>query len=335
MSTLADETSTPKARSGTEPAERALSGGSSLVRRVVKEPLVQFLFAGGLLFAVYWAVSPQDFAPPADPSRVEMTDDDMRQIALVWLAQGRSIPDPKRMRELAKQEAVQRILVREAMALGLDQDDEIIERRLAQKMDFLLVDLAELDEPSEAELRAWYAKDTERFAMPPRVSFRHLYFSQDERGLDGARADAEALLPSLARTAVDDPGPSARADRFMFRDYYGGRSPAEIAKEFGPAFADELFKLTPGRWQGPIRSGYGWHLVWIDTLEPARAADFDTIADAVRSAWLDERYREIRDRAYDEMLSRYTIAISDPATIDFTTLRVPSGDASPSTEPLQ
>ncbi|MEJ8574268.1 peptidylprolyl isomerase [Microbaculum marinum] len=231
------------------------------------------------------------------------------------------------MRELAKQEATQRILVREAMALGLDQDDEIIERRLAQKMDFLLADLAELEEPSESELRAWYADNTGRFAMPPRVSFRHLYFSQDKRGLDGARMDAEALLPSLAGTSADDPQLSARADRFMFRDYYGGRSPVEIAKEFGPAFAEELFKLTPDRWQGPIRSGYGWHLVWIDTLEPARPADFDTIADTVRSAWLDERYREIRERAYEEMLSRYTIVIPDPQTVDFTTVRPPSGSA--------
>ena len=103
----------------------------------------------------------------------------------------------------------------------------------------------------------------------------------------------------------------------------GKRSPAEIAKEFGPAFAEGLFKLAAGQWQGPIRSGYGWHLVWIDTLEPARAADFETIADTVRTARLDERYREIRERAYDEMLARYTIVIPDPEAIDFSSVRAP------------
>lgn len=130
---------------------------------------------------------------------------------------------------------------REAVALGLDEDDEIIGRRLAQMMDFLLADLSAMEEPSEAELRAWHSKNQDRFQMPPRASFRHLYFAQDKRGLEGGRADADKLLPTLAGTGPNDPQLSSLADRFMFRDYYGGRSPLEISKEFGPDFADQLF----------------------------------------------------------------------------------------------
>ncbi|HML93040.1 MAG TPA: peptidylprolyl isomerase [Methyloceanibacter sp.] len=291
------------------------------------------MIAGAVLFAAYSVLMPERAAPPPDPMRIELTEDDLRQIALVWLAQGRATPSPEQMRRLAKQEAIQRILAREAVALGLDQDDEIISRRLAQKMDFLLADLSAMEEPSEAELKSWYAQNQDRFAMPPRASFRHLYFAQDKRGLDGARAEAEKLLPTLAGTGPNDPQLSSLADRFMFRDYYGGRSPVEIGKEFGPDFADKLFVLKTGQWQGPIRSGYGWHLVWIDTLEPGHAADFDTIKDAVRSAWFDERHQEIRDRAYEEMLSRYTIVMPDPGTIDYTPVRS-SAQATARKQPL-
>lgn len=301
----------------TEPGQASALRGRVML--ALRDPLTHFVVAGGLLFAVWTAFSPQA-APPTDPMRIEVTEDDLRQIALVWLSQGRPLPTPDQMRELARHEATQRVLVREAMSLGLDRDDEIIARRLAQKMDFLLADLATLDEPTEDELRAWYVENEDHFALPPRVSFRHLYFSQDAHGVDGARTAAAEVLPTLAAVGPDDPQLSGMADRFMFRDYYGGRTPAEIAKEFGPAFAEDLFAQTPAGWAGPIRSGYGWHLVWIDTLEPGRPADFETIREGVRSAWLDERYREIRERAYDEMLSRYTIVIPDPGTVDLAPL---------------
>ena len=86
------------------------------------------------------------------------------------------------MRALIEQRVSEEILFREAVALGLDKDDEIIKRRLAQKMDFLAADIAALQDPGDAELRAWYAQNSDRFALPPRASFRHLYFSFDRPG---------------------------------------------------------------------------------------------------------------------------------------------------------
>lgn len=280
-----------------------------LLQQVLRDPLTHFVVAGAVLFAVWSSVTPEEESVPADPMRIELTEDDLRRIALVWLAQGRAVPDAGQMRQLAEQEAIQRILVREAMALGLDQDDEIINRRLAQKMDFLLADLAALEEPDEAELREWYAANLDRFAMPPRISFRHLYFAQDERGVEGARDAAADLVPKLAGLGADDQVAPGIADRFMFQDYYGGRTPGTVAREFGPDFARDLFALPAGEWQGPIRSGYGWHLVRIDSLEPERAAGFEEVEEAVSTARLEERHQKIRERAYDDMLSRYTIVM--------------------------
>jgi hypothetical protein len=299
--------------------------------RIARDPLLHFVLAGGVLFVAYAHLAP-DAAPNQDPTRIELTIDDMRQLALVQLAQGRPLPGEAELRALAEQEAMQRILAQEAMALGLDSDDEIIERRLAQKMDFLLADLAQLEPPNREELAAWYAANAEGFTLPPRASFRHLYFSPDARGDEGARAAAAAALAEVAGRPIGAPDIATLADRFMFQDFYGGRTPEQVAKEFGPGFAAELFALVLGAWHGPVRSGYGWHLVRLDALEPARVPALDEIEADVRAAWTDERYRAIRQRAEDEMRGRYTIVIPpfDPAEL----VRVGGPQAEPSAEDL-
>ena len=73
---------------------------------------------------------------PDRSNQITLTRDDLRQIAVHWRAQGRPLPTAEEMRELVDEKVRQEILSREAVALGLDKDDEIIKRRLAQKMEF-------------------------------------------------------------------------------------------------------------------------------------------------------------------------------------------------------
>jgi parvulin-like peptidyl-prolyl isomerase len=296
--------------------------------RFLRDPLLHFVVAGGLLFAAWSAFAPEA-QQPADPTRIELTRDEMKQIALSQLAQGLPLPEPAQLRALGEERAMQRILAREAVAFGLDRDDEIIERRLAQKMDFLLADLSELTPPSHDELAAWYAAHADRFMLPPRVSFRHFYFSPDGRGPDAARAAATAALAEVADLPIDSPALARIGDRFMFQDFYGGRTPEEVGKEFGPEFAAALLGSTPGRWAGPVRSGYGWHLVRVDTLEPSRLPALDEIEADVRAAWTDERYKEIRKRAEDEMRARYTGVVPELEPADLVDLAAPRTAALP------
>lgn len=296
--------------------------------RLLRDPLLHFVVAGGLIFAVWSAFSPAA-RPAADPMRIELTRDEMKQLALSQVAQGLPLPDPDRLRALGEQRAMQRILAREAVTFGLDRDDEIIERRLAQKMDFLLADLSTLTPPSREELGLWYAARADRFTQPARVSFRLIYFSPDTRGDAGAEAAAAAALPAVAGLPIGAPAPAGIGDRFMFQDYYGGRTSEDVAKAFGPDFAAALLKLQPGTWAGPIRSGYGWHLVRIDTLVPARLPALDEIEADVRAAWTEERYAEIRQRAEDDMRSRYTVVVPDLSPAELADLSAPRTAALP------
>src|SRR5207344_232 len=132
------------------------------------------------------------------------------------------------MRNLIETRVREEVLYREALALGLDKDDTIVKRQLARKMEFLAEDVSKLEEPTSRELGAWYEKNKARFVLPPRVSFRHVYFSPDRRG-GSTHGDAERALTRLAGKPMDSPG-AATGDPFMFQDYYGDRSFDELAK---------------------------------------------------------------------------------------------------------
>ena len=292
----------------------------ALVRRWFREPLLHFLVAGALIFAVYGLLHPGVNAT-TPTNQIELTQDDLRQLAIAWLAQGRALPTAEEMHALVEQRVSEEILFREALALGLDKNDEMIKRRLAQKMDFLAEDVAALQDPGDAELRAWFVQNSGRFALPPRLSFRHVYFSSD-RG-PGARDAAAATLAKIADKPSDTAEAGAAADPFMFQDYYAERTPDQIAKEFGPNFAKAVFQLELGTWRGPIQSGYGWHLVFADASELGRIPTFEEAAADIKSAWLDQKQREIKRTAFAAMRARYTVVVPPIEAADLRDLRIP------------
>jgi peptidyl-prolyl cis-trans isomerase C len=308
-----------------EPSEPRPDGSQTgpnpppLVHRCLREPLLHFLLAGALIFAIYELLNPA--ASRTDrANQIVLRKDDLRQLAMHWLAQGRAPPTADQMRALIEQRVSEEILSREAVALRLDKDDEIIKRRLAQKMDFLAADIAALQDPGDAELRAWFAQNSGRFALPPRVSFRHLYFSFDR---PGAHDRAAAGLAKIAGKPADASEVATLADPFMFQDHYAERTPDQIAKEFGPEFAKALFRVSPGAWQGPIQSGYGWHLVFAEAIEPGRVPAFEEVKPDVKSAWLDQRQREIKRTALQAMRARYKVVVPAVKAIDWGSLRNP------------
>jgi len=101
-------------------------------------------------------------------------------------------------------------------------------------------------------------------------------------------------------------------DPFMFQDYYRDQAPDYLAKEFGRQFAQAVQKLPSGSWQGPIESGFGWHLVFVDTVIPGRVPDFEEIESDVKTAWLAAQKALAWDKTYKEMRAKYTVLLPAP-----------------------
>lgn len=283
---------------------------TSWVKRLLREPLVHFLAASMALFVVYRAMNPETGAPNND-RRITLTEDDLTQMTIAWLAQGRSTPTPEQMQQLLNTKIREEILHREAIALGLDQEDAIIKRRLVQKMEFLAEDLSDLAEPTDEELRAFLKENPQRFALPARVSFRHVYFSPDRNG-ERTRDVATATLATLGSAPRSAAELSSVGDPFMFQDAYADRTFTQLATLFGPQFAKAVFGYEPGTWNGPIQSGYGWHLVWIDSATQGRVPDFEEIEPSVKSEWVSDRREEAKRKMFETMRARYEIVLPEP-----------------------
>jgi hypothetical protein len=297
----------PAIREAAPPAESR--GLVSAVRRLLREPLVHFLVLGAALFVVSSAVERRRGATPAS-RQIVLTVDDLQQLQFGFAAQWRRPPTREEMIGLIENRIREEILYREALAMGLDKDDTIVKRRMAQKMQFLSEDTA-AREPKPGELAAWFAANGSMFEQPPRVTFRLLYFSPDKRGPD-ARRDAETALAKLTGKPEDWPGAAALGDPFMFPDYLADRAPDQIAKDFGPVFAKALFEQKPGAWSGPLESGYGSHLVFVDSLIPGRSSSFEEVEPDVKTAWLAAQKAEAWDKAFREMRSRYELVLPAP-----------------------
>lgn len=280
------------------------------MRRFLREPLVHFLLIGAALFGLY-RLTQSGRPGSAPPTEIRLSLDEIAQLRLLYQSQWRRPPTPQELERMVENKVQQEILYREALAMGIDKEDEIVKRRMAQKMQFLAEDVAAAREPAPAELRSWFDERSARFAQPPRLSFRHLYFSPDRRGAR-AREDAANALAKLAGQAQDAQRAASLADPFMYQEVYRDRAPEFLGKEFGPQFALAVARLAPGSWQGPVESGLGWHLVFVDTAIPGRVPAFEEVEPEVKSAWLAEQKALAWEKAYKDMRAKYTVLLPAP-----------------------
>src|SRR5688572_17754077 len=279
----------------------------SRFHRWLREPLLHFLGAALLLFVAHRVLVPVEDVRDA-PARITLTDDDLNQMTVAWRAQGRAAPDVQQLKNLVDAKVREEILYREALSLGLDKDDTIVKRRLAQKMDFLAEDISSMRDPAAGELRGWFESRASRFSAPSRVSFRHVYFSPDARGAN-ARQDAARTLASIKARQPDAADVAAAGDAFMFQAYYAERTPEQVARVFGAEFANAVHDLRAGSWVGPLESGLGWHLVYVTAIAGPRVPAFEEVETEVRAEWMAEQRMVAKKRMYEAMRARYEIVL--------------------------
>ena len=268
-----------------------------MIARLLREPLLYFLLAGAALFLLADALGGDT------GKRIVVSDAERARLTAQWQAQMGRPPTEAELAALIEQWIREEIYYREAVAMGLDEDDVIIRRRLAQKLTFLTEDLATAEPPSEAELRGFYDDNAADYAQPERWSFVHRYFSGERR--DQAEADARAALAALDGGEADEA--AVQGDPFMLQRSYVARSEREIGELFGRDFAAAVAALPVGGWAGPVRSAYGWHLVQVQDYLPARQRPFDEVADQVVADYRQQQRRLANEARYQALLQRYEI----------------------------
>ena len=198
------------------------------------------------------------------------------------------------------------------MALRLGEDDPIIRRRLRQKLEFVAEDVTAQIEPTEAELAAYLQANPEVFRVDARITFSQVFFDPGKRGASLAN-DITLLLTKLNQPG-DQSDIAQLGDSRILEPVFEGIQDWEIAKQFGEKFSVELNKLALGRWQGPIESGYGVHLVKISERRDGRIPALADVRATVRREWDNAQRLAMNERFYDELLKRYTVTIEPTPT---------------------
>jgi peptidyl-prolyl cis-trans isomerase C len=270
--------------------------------KLLKDPLVHFLAIGAALFAIS-AMRGQ----PEARDRIVVTAEQVEQARSAATAlQGRA-PTSEELAELVEPLVRDEIMYREALALGLDDNDDEVRRRLIEKMSYLTQDLADPEPSSDQALREFYDARPDIFTIPALVSFDQVFFSPSARG-DSLEADAAAGVAALrAGRAPADVG-----DRTPLRDAYDDAPREQVAVLFGDELAEALFTAAPGEWTGPFRSDFGMHAVRLRGRSEPRLPPYDEIATRVAEEYAAQQRIAANEKAYGEMRARYDVVIEFP-----------------------
>ena len=278
-----------------------------------REPLLHFLLIGALLFVVFGlkndGISDQS-------KRIVFTQDDIHRLSLLWEKQRQRPPTRTELEGLIEQQIREQVMYREALAMGLDKNDSIVRRRLAQKVEFISSDLAAQVEPSESDLAEYLASHPEQFEIPARISFVQLYLSADKRGTS-IKDEASRLLAELKKAGTDT-DITKLGDAFMFGQTHKQLTESDVSRLFGKDFANTIFSLPIDSWQGPVQSGYGLHLLHIKSKTASSQSELAMVHDKVRKEWMNQQRQKIDKAFYNSLRRQYEIIIEDDKLKDLT-----------------
>lgn len=274
------------------------------MKRLLKEPLLHFLVLGSLIFAVYSWLNRR--APDKSAvGTVRITSNEIAWLKETWSRQWQREPSRDELRGLVTDFLKEELLAREARALGLDQDDTIVRRRLAQKLEFLVQDTSQIAQPTEEDLRRFYEANPERFQTEARISFTQVFFSREKR--PAAETDAKTALNDLARGA----NTADFGDRILVDSDIVDADMQSVAGQFGRDFAEAVFALEPGGWSGPIESGYGLHVVRVSEVKPGKRRALSEVKTQVLEYWRQQRQRTDNEKYFATLLKKYDVVVDD------------------------
>jgi len=268
---------------------------SNRLTRLLKEPLIQFLIIGGFIYGAYalFGTPEEDFRD----TTIVVDSNRINSMISQWEARWNRAPTRKEIDGLIQQYIHEDVLYRQAVAMGLNEDDPITRRRMAQKLEFLTSDLALMQQPSEGELEQYFQENQASYQDPDMISFSQIFIDPDARE-DATLDDAAEILEALRAAGEPTEELLQLGDRFMLQNYFASATELDIRRQLGSGFSEVVMDLEPGQWHGPVLSGYGVHLVYV----------YDS---RVLEDWHAVKREEFNAQFLESLKSRYEIVIDE------------------------
>jgi len=272
------------------------------MRRLLREPLLHFLLLGALLFGLYGWLR----GAPKAADEIVFSRGQLQSLQAQFQRTRQRAPTSEELRALVDGWVREEVFYREGVAMGLDRDDPVVRRRVAQKLEFIVEDPASTP-PTMAELQAWLDSNADKYLIEPRYTLRQIYF-------DAARHGATLEIDVAAARRALESGQTQAGDSTLLPAVVERMSGSESKRMFGQEFTDSLASLPIDRWQGPLRSTFGVHLVKLSAVEPASRATLDQVRAQVERDFLQSRTAEIEAAHYKKLRTRYVVRIDAGGT---------------------
>jgi PPIC-type PPIASE domain len=283
------------------------------MKRLIREPFLHFLLLGALIFIGHRFLSKR---LDDEPQRIVITQGQITSMVIAFSRTWQRPPTREELEGLIRDRVREEVYYREALAMGLDRDDTIIRRRLQQKLEFVTDDVATLAEPADAELADYLKAHANIFRTDRRLTFSQIYLDSSKHGNRLAQ-DANELLIQLQQKGRDVDLYSL-GDAFLLERRFEAASATEISKQFGDKFVAKLGDVPTGQWLGPVESGYGVHLVFVEERTEERLPELAEVREAVRRELTNARRLESNEKFFQNLLKRYEVVVEkiDPAKAD-------------------
>ncbi len=281
-----------------------------MLKRILNEPLVHFLVLALAIFAVHRLLgSDADIKPDS----IVVAAPKIEQMATLFARTWHRPPTADELKGLIDDYVKEEVLVREALALGLDRDDTVVRRRLRQKMEFLNAAEAEARTVTDADLDAYLKANPGKFEVDPMLAFQQVFLNPDRHG-EAIERDAAVILEVLLSQPAADP--TSLGDASLLPPDLPVTGKVSIGQTFGADFAEQLDKAPVGEWTGPVASGFGLHLIRVSERVPGRVPALDEVRDAVAREWTNARRAEIEDQRFAKLLKRFVVSIESPISAE-------------------
>ena len=155
----------------------------------------------------------------------------VEKLVAQWEGQTERRPNARELDALIEGHIREEILVREAARLGLDDDDIIIRRRLAQKVEFMMADETVKDLPNREQLRRFFDENRAEYDTPETLSWRHVFVESEAQA-----RQVQAVLNA------DESDWQNKGKPFMLNRQYARQSELELSRLMGTQFALALFR---------------------------------------------------------------------------------------------
>ena len=285
--------------------------------KIIREPLFQFLLIAFILLLVERLISGN--ALNDDQYHIRIDDQvlvDYMQLRAKAFNKTEALRALNAMSEDKRQQLMddyirEEVLFREALTLNLDNNDQLIRRRLIQKMEYLSQGFYDdIQVPSEDDLRLFYQQNMELYRQPAEITFTHVFFKAKQADRKNNQAAALKLLDQLNKQNVPFENAPRYGERFLFNRNYVNREADEITSHFGETFQQQLFSLeVANNWQGPIVSDYGWHLVLIKKITASYIPDLEQISATVLADVTRNQHQARLSQAVDQLIEQYQITV--------------------------